>query len=303
MPTNPPASPKPIQPLVYGPRGPLDTAQTNALPLKMHAYFRDTALPEGWLERYTPGLSFREPTFCDASEHFGGLAARHRYVLLSGNARHVSTLFPDANAAGLCMWQPDSRWKVLSVLRFKDHAQITLLEIPPESQEIFTGTELSVLESGYANRTKHLFRDALKSQPLAAHTDPEWLARLELPLGIKRDGDFLECWRNGLHQGDAASTEKPELAVVLSQALAKLPTGPSEDKNNSATTDDANNLHQITRHKTRSKRIVGGVFLLIGLGLGIEQMVLGQHVWQFILFGVCFSLFGALLVWHPAWFD
>ena len=89
-------------------------AQTGVLPDQLHAYVRDVDLPDGYLGRYRTGLIFREPTFCDVSEHSTqGLAAKHRYFLLSGNARYVDSFFGGMSGSpgtGLCMFAPDTLW-------------------------------------------------------------------------------------------------------------------------------------------------------------------------------------------------
>jgi hypothetical protein len=61
------------------------------------AFFRDADLPPEVSSRYKVGLLLREPTFCDASHKFGGFLARHRYLIISANARCVDELVQDCD--------------------------------------------------------------------------------------------------------------------------------------------------------------------------------------------------------------
>lgn len=198
-------------------------AQIGVIGDHLNPYARDLKLKPPCLERYQPGVIFREPTLCDASEHVRGFAAQHRFLLLSANAKHLDALFGGVSGSpgtGLCVFQPDSLWKVLAVHRNEDHAQITLLEIPPVGIHAFNCQAFTEFEQELANRVGSMFESMLKLEPVAACSAPEWLDRVQLPLGLKDDGEFLECWFNGIHRGGDASEPLPPVKIETPEPVA-----------------------------------------------------------------------------------
>jgi hypothetical protein len=192
-------------------------AQSGVLPDQLHAYVRDVDLPDGYLRRYRPGLIFREPTFCDVSEHCKeGLAAKPRYFLLSGNARHVDSFFAGMSGSpgtGLCMFAPGTLWKVL--------AQIALLETPPVALHAFNCQALSGLEQGLADKAAEQFAQALQSPAMDACKGADWRERLQHPLGINDDGWFLESWFNGRHDQTAPQAMEEPVVVTTGSAAVR----------------------------------------------------------------------------------
>lgn len=265
-----------------------DEAQMSAVGGQLYAYVRDVDLPPGYVERYRPGLIFREPTLCDASGHMGGFAAHDRYLLLSANARHLDALFGGMSGSpgsGLCVFQPDSLWKVLAIHRGEDHTQITLLEVPPEGILAFDCQTLTEFEQEMASRAGIVFESTARLEPLAACSTPEWLERLQHPLGIKDDGEFMECWFNGMHRGDDA-TEPP-------------PPDQTETPPESA----ANTLLQpLTPRARLFTRLVGLTVLLIGLGIAFE-LITGPRPPQKVVLSLVMIGMGGLVAWKPDTFS
>ena len=258
-------------------------AQTGALPDQLHAYVRDVDLPDGYLEQYRPGLIFREPTFCDVSEHSKeGLAAKHRYFLLSGNARHVDSFFGGMSGSpgtGLCMFAPNTLWKVLAVHRAESYAQITLLEIPPVALHAFNCQALTVLEQGLADEVAEQFAQALQRPALDACKGADWLARLKHPLGIENDGAFLECWFNGLHDRTAPRPMEESVAVTTGSAAVRA------DKPNKDT--------------QWFKRSLGLLVMLIGLYIGWTLLANAPRPFQMVIISVAMVMMGAWMAWRP----
>lgn len=258
-------------------------AQTGVLPDQLHAYVRDVDLPDGYLERYGIGLIFREPTFCDVSEHSKeGLAAKHRYFLLTGNARHVDSFFGGMSGSpgtGLCMFAPNTLWKVLAVHRAEGYAQITLLEIPPVALHAFNCQALTLLEQGLADKAAEQFAQALQRSALDACKGADWLERLRHPLGIKNDGAFLECWFNGRHDQTAPQAMEEPVAVTTGSAVVRADM-PSKD----------------TQWFMRS---LGLLVMLIGLYIGWTLVTNAARPFQMVIISVAMVVMGAWMAWRP----
>jgi hypothetical protein len=244
----------------------------------LYAYARDVNLPEGYLERYRVGLIFREPTFCDASEHKQGLAAKHRFLLLSGSARHVDALFGGMSGSpgtGLCVWEPGSLWKVLAVHHAKGYSSITLLEVPLVAFHIFSGKTLTPLEHGFAEKSAELFALALQLPVVEECARAEWLERLQHPLGIRDDGQFLESWFNGLHK----LADTPLQAHALAQEIKTM--------------------QKPGKGARRLKRGSGVLVVLVGVYIVFISMSSGARLGQMILISSVMIAMGVWLFWRP----
>jgi hypothetical protein len=260
-------------------------AQVGVMPESINAYCRDANLPEHVLAQYRPGLIFREPTLCDASQHFGGFAARHRYLLLSGTARHLDEFFGGLSGSpgtGLSVWQPDTLWKVLSLHRQDEHTQITLIEIPPVAIHAFNAQALTTFEQSLAEKADEYFTRGLTQDPVLACATPEWLARLEHPLGINDGGEFLECWFNGIHRGGDASEQLQSAKTESSPE--PTPSSP---------------IQPLTRRSRRFVRLVGVAVLLIGLGIALELFSATPRPPQMVIMSVIMIGMGGLVAWKP----
>lgn len=262
--------------------------QTAVMPEKLLAYVRDVDLPEGYLEKYRVGLIFREPTFCDASEYSNqGLAAKHRYLLLSGNAKHLDALFGGMSGSpgtGLSIFQADTLWKVLWVSKAEGHAQIALLEIPPMARDAFGGQAFTVLEQDLAGKAIHHFQQSLKLPVLEACKGDEWLARLKHPLGIRDDGVFLESWFNGQH-------ERAEVEVEPTVESANELSG-SENFSSLAAPTEASQKHGL-------KRALGLFIMMLGVYIGFVLAQTDSRPASVIVFASVIVIFGALVAWRP----
>jgi hypothetical protein len=201
-------------------------AQTGVLPDQLHAYVRDVDLPDGYLETVSPiGLIFREPTFCDVSEHSKeGLAAKPRYFLLTGNARHVDSFFAGMSGSpgtGLCMFAPGTLWKVLAVHRAEGYAQITLLETPPVALHAFNCQALSPCWSRVwptrQRSSSPKLCSALRWMPARVPTG--WSA-CGIHWASMTTAAFLESWFNGRHDQTAPQAMEEPVAVTTGSAVS-----------------------------------------------------------------------------------
>lgn len=260
-------------------------AQMGVMPERIDACCRDTNLSEQCLAQYRPGLIFREPTMCDASQHFGGFAARHRYLLLSGTARHLDALFGGLSGSpgtGLSVWQPDTLWKVMAVHQNNDHTQITLLEIPPVALHAFNAQALMPFEQDLVEKAGEFFQRALVQEPVPACATPEWLERLEHPLGINDNGEFLEYWFNGTHHGTATDELPTETAPSVPPALAGAAAQPPVQP----------------RHR-KLKRVLGMFVMLIGAWIAINLASSDTHPGQVVFLALVMIVLGAFVTWRP----
>ncbi len=170
---------------------------------------------------------------------------------------------------------------VLAVHRSEDHVQITLLEIPPVGIHAFNCEGLTEFERELANWAGSMFESKLKLEPVTACSVPEWLGRVQLPMGIKDDGESLECWFNGIHRG--GDVTKPLLPVTI-----ETPPEPV-----------ANTLFKPLTPRTRlSTRLVGIAVLLIGLGIALE-MIAGPRPPQMLIMSLAMIGMGGFVAWKP----
>jgi len=153
-------------------------------------FYRDTELSPEILAMYRIGIIICEPTFCDATYKFGGLAAPHRYLIISANARCLDD-FSAHPEWGLCVWLPRCIFKVIGMHRQGAHAQITLLEIPQEFINELAGQNLSEMEQFFAQQAELKFVEALQLPALSDHKTQQWLERTRLPIGVNDAGHFF----------------------------------------------------------------------------------------------------------------
>lgn len=157
------------------------------------AYYRDTLLSTEILSLYKVGVIFREPTFCDATNKFGGFADNHRYLIISANARGFGDL-DQRPEWGMCIWKLGSIFKVIDINEKLGKTQITLLEVPEAFRSELTTKHLSEMEKFYSHQAEQKFHYALLLDALPVHQSKDWLSRLKFPIGIDDNGLFFESW-------------------------------------------------------------------------------------------------------------
>ncbi len=91
-------------------------------------YYRDAGLREEVLDKYRPGMIIQERAYVDCSYLDGGLAARYRYLIITGKAKDLHALAGIDRKYGPAIIQRDAFFKVLDVHELRGHAQVTLLE-------------------------------------------------------------------------------------------------------------------------------------------------------------------------------
>lgn len=159
-------------------------------------FYRDTELSPEILAMYRVGIIFSDPTFLDATYKFGGLAAPHRYLIISANARCLDE-FSAHPEWGLCIWPPKRIFKVIGTHQQGAFAQITLLEIPEEFVNEFNGQNLSDMEQFFARQAESQFAEALQLSALPEHSTLLWLDRMRLPIGVDDAGHFFPVKPSG----------------------------------------------------------------------------------------------------------
>jgi hypothetical protein len=155
-------------------------------------FYRDNNLSDALLGKYRRGLIVREKGFTDASYQPGGLAAKHRFLIATTQAKDLSGM-PGGNPAhGLVVVNRGSFFKVLDAEERENHRQIVLLHIPEELSEFFdSGEELSDIEQQIVTAARADFEKSLNESAVQELTQAEWLDRTAFPLGMSDEGEFF----------------------------------------------------------------------------------------------------------------
>jgi hypothetical protein len=137
------------------------------------------------------GIVVQERAFVDCSYLNGGLAARHRYLIITSKARDLHALAGVDSKYGPAIIQRDAFFKVLDVHHLDEHAQITLLHIPEEPIYLLRTPELNEIEEEMVEAARKNFNESLTRSVAPALTEPQWLERVAFPLGMSEDGDLF----------------------------------------------------------------------------------------------------------------
>ncbi|MCA0269176.1 MAG: actin-related protein 2/3 complex subunit 5 family protein [Bacteroidetes bacterium] len=173
-------------------------------------FFRDAKLEPKVAERYREGLILRDPTYCDASYHFGGFAAPFRYLIFSQHALNLDA-FGEHPEWGLCVFPRGPVFKVLGHERRGGFEQVTLLHIDEADIEALSTPELTPWEQEWKAMGRQLFEAALVEPPLPQHTEAVWLDRMVYPLGVRDDGTYFEAW----NEAHSAAPTRRTLSIEI----------------------------------------------------------------------------------------
>lgn len=154
-------------------------------------FHRDTELSEQVLAKYEAGIVIQERAYVNCSYMSGGLAAQHRYLIITGKARDLNALAGMDKKYGPAIIQRDAYFKVLDVHHQDGHAQITLLHIPEELIPYLRTSELNEIEKEMVEAARRNFEENLDAPVVAALTETRWLERVEFPLGMSENGDLF----------------------------------------------------------------------------------------------------------------
>ena len=152
-------------------------------------FARDSTLSPPQLEGFQVGRVLREPTFCDASYRVAGLVAPHRFLIISAEARALpESGEPDNPRRGLCIWRPDSYFKVIDRTAAGEKLQVALLQIPDELFPYFRAPELGRIEQKFAELARECFAECLDEPAIPELDSDGWRDRLMYPVGLDDDG-------------------------------------------------------------------------------------------------------------------
>jgi hypothetical protein len=154
-------------------------------------FYRDADLEYKVLEKYHPGMIIQERAFVDCSYLDGGLAARHRYLIITGKAKDLHALAGVDRRYGPAIIQRNGFFKVLDVYERRGHAQITLLHIPEELIGHLRSPELNEIEKEMVEAARTNFEENLDKPAVSTLTEAEWLERVMFPLGMSEEGDLF----------------------------------------------------------------------------------------------------------------
>lgn len=155
-------------------------------------FYRDNDLSDDFITKYYRGLIIQERGFTDASYHRGGLAAKHRFLIASSQAKDLSRM-PGANPDhGLVVMTNDSFFKILDVAEKIGHKQIALLHIPGELVDYFnSGEELSSVEQQIVDAARADFDEKCLTSPVESLCRKDWLDRIAAPVGLNDEGGYF----------------------------------------------------------------------------------------------------------------
>lgn len=154
-------------------------------------FYRDTDVADELLSNYHPGMTVKERAYVDCSYLSGGLAAKHRYLIITSKARDLHAMAGMNRKYGPAIIMRDSFFKVLDVHQLRGHSQITLLHLPEELVERFTSTKLIGPEKRLAEAARKEFEENLRKSPCPYLTDPYWLDRVSFPIGMSDEGELF----------------------------------------------------------------------------------------------------------------
>jgi tetratricopeptide (TPR) repeat protein len=154
-------------------------------------FYRDADLADEVLEKYQQGMIIQERAYVDCSYLDGGLAARHRYLIITGKARDLHALVGMDRKYGPAIIQRNCFFKVLDVYWLRGHAQITLLHIPEELIGHLQTQELNEMEKKMVEAARTNFEENLARPAVPALTEAKWLERVAFPLGTSEEGDLF----------------------------------------------------------------------------------------------------------------
>lgn len=155
-------------------------------------FARDVNLSADVAARYIPGMIIKELGFTDASRRVMGMAASHRFAILSNRMKDISAYEHGTNW-GLCVANAGAYYKVLDVYEFKGHTQILLLHLPDDGRwKLFSKVKLVVngqdFEEMLITDCRARFENKSQKEPVPELTTKEWLERCEWPLGMDGSG-------------------------------------------------------------------------------------------------------------------
>ena len=154
-------------------------------------FYRDADLEDRVLEKYTPGMIVQERGYVDCSYLAGGLAARHRYLIITSQAGDLHALAGMDPRYGPAIIQRAGFFKVLDVYGLRGHAQITLLHVPEELVGHLRTRELNEMEKEMVEAARANFEENLAKPAVSALMEAEWLERTAFPLGMSEEGDLF----------------------------------------------------------------------------------------------------------------
>ena len=195
----------------FGPR-PLTDGQAEEIASKAYAgiglFARDTNLPPAAAEQYVPGRIVREKASTDASIRFMGMAATHRFVILSNHMVDLSDApGPDW---GLHVARRDAHFMVLGQHVHQGKTGIFLLHLPDDaSWKLWLTAGFGRDQQLYAMAVER-FVSTCAAPPAPELAARDWLDRCAPPVGMSGDG---QLWP--LEDDPAAARAQPDTAQIM----------------------------------------------------------------------------------------
>ncbi len=193
-------------------------------------FYRDATLSQSIIDKHKVGLLLRERGLVDSTCKFGGLLRNHRYLIVSGVARDISA-FAQVPEWGLSLSPSKAIFKVIDQQTIGKFTQTTLLEIPEKFAIQFCVEDLSEMERTFAGYAEESFKKAVGLSPLRELNDPNFLERLEWPLGMRDDGAYFPLFESDSPMSDHEI--KCATHVLVHQSAIHLAHGDVPESNSS----------------------------------------------------------------------
>jgi hypothetical protein len=193
-------------------------------------FYRDATFSQSIIDKHKVGLLLRERWLVDSTHKFGGLLGNHRYLIVSGVARDISA-FAQVPEWGLCLSPSKAIFKVIGQQTSGKLTQTILLEIPEKFAIQFCTEDLSEMELTFAGYAEESFKNAAELSPLRELNNPEFLGRMEWPLGMREDGAYFPLFESDNPMSDYEI--KCAAHVLVHQSAIHLAHGDVPESNSS----------------------------------------------------------------------
>lgn len=153
----------------------------------LQVYCRDADLSAESLSFLHSGQLLREPDYSEASTHGGGLNGSCRYRILSNHFVGIDSEEKEKEA-GLAVGGKNSRYLVLDMTSEQGKTQICLLHLPDDAGWRFFADAVIPEKEQMIQEARAAFQQAIREEPDACLSRPDWKQRWQRPLGLDEQG-------------------------------------------------------------------------------------------------------------------
>lgn len=175
-------------------------------------YYKDCALKESIVAKFTKDKIIRNGYFLDVSARGGGMHFNTRFLIASSKAAKLYEINPDNEPYGHCCINTNSYFKILDVYSIGNKTQIFLLHIPAKGLGFFDRTH-SNTDDTFIRKARESFEHKVDTEPIKELLEPFWLKRTNFPVGMDAYYNFYPL---------STVTPIPQKGENLFNAIKKL---------------------------------------------------------------------------------